>query len=850
MLWVDLLLKMWGSGVEIAAGELPYKIRPTDKLLEKLPPNLREALNLLKNEKEKSYRSHRFWAALKNNGNIPYQKITHDDGSKERVFGKVEIEVKDHCLQRNPATGKFENAKVDHNDQSSEARFAKGITENWDELAEYYPILWRLEEFFKLAVMMRELRKIRSNNKAKMDFQQSRLSNNAYWSQLLITITQKKLSVLQGVVSGFSKTLSINDSAITTAYNNSFSDNFNRMYQENEKANIAKYGIHAWNRDKVSVSTQITHYLQQNLKQQILNNSNQKIVEEREATKGYYYNQLIAVRDNDIVNTVTYTKIINEFMNGNCTNLANALAALEVKRSKQELSEKIAERQALENLFHSSGFESKGSINQIAEEKMDTKPYLIPAVYYLHEKGESSYSVYGGVMGWPISTPVIELAKLAINLSSPVESFKQMAILSAETFIKKRTEYLTNIKLVTGSCLLMASCTGAYADLRDMEYKVAEAKQKLYEEQRTYERKRSEDEKMRQNNFDIALRDHQRQFFTQTSAYFDPAQPISASSFQQDPFALFRWQAHYQRADTSIESSREQLRQKEATRRQEEEAKRQAVEAKRQEIKKKQEEERKRNEARQHSSTPTNWLSDISTTSIPVIRGANAVGAGLFVYSVGHAVKEVVESDNPVLEAGHQGVLLAAGMAAGYAATPPSLIACAGVGAAFPFAAPVSVPACTLALPVAASVAGGVVADALWDSTINAKTSYKENIQKDDQEVLLWDLHRSRVFTSHSWRMRGVKHLPLEKRKKEETIQSGTDWLISAGGSHAHQLRTMNHPYVAHTTRSFDAAQSIAINGPLLEAIRRIVDLVPRFFIQPRELNFLIVKSWEVRILL
>ena len=70
----DYLLKMFTTGAEVS-GLPPYLTKENTQLIERLPPELRDVLGLLRNTPNRGPKAHRFWITTKKDGSIDWEKI-------------------------------------------------------------------------------------------------------------------------------------------------------------------------------------------------------------------------------------------------------------------------------------------------------------------------------------------------------------------------------------------------------------------------------------------------------------------------------------------------------------------------------------------------------------------------------------------------------------------------------------------------------------------------------------------------------------------------------------------------------------------------------------------------------
>ncbi len=149
MLHADLLLKMFSMRTEVSS-VAPFAFRPiTESLLTHLPPDLRKKFNTLREEAQHSVEAaHRFWIEA---GKLPYCQSNHKN-EITFTFGQCKMSVKKHlmCYDRE---GKLIDTEEDEETDSYEAKFAKLMTDEYEKLAQSFPLLARLSELIKLQAM-------------------------------------------------------------------------------------------------------------------------------------------------------------------------------------------------------------------------------------------------------------------------------------------------------------------------------------------------------------------------------------------------------------------------------------------------------------------------------------------------------------------------------------------------------------------------------------------------------------------------------------------------------------------------------------------------------------------------
>lgn len=149
MLHADILLKMLTMGVEVS-GNAPFKLRDADEnLLKRLPERLRKKFKDLRNESTStSERVHRFWIQA---GDLEYF-TNEQDNEVTFTFGKCEMSVQKHLMQRDH-NGNLVDTDNDNDTTSTEAKFAKLLTDEYVALGKYFPELAKLRELAKIQTM-------------------------------------------------------------------------------------------------------------------------------------------------------------------------------------------------------------------------------------------------------------------------------------------------------------------------------------------------------------------------------------------------------------------------------------------------------------------------------------------------------------------------------------------------------------------------------------------------------------------------------------------------------------------------------------------------------------------------
>jgi len=161
LLHADLLLKMLSMGTEIS-GKAPFALRDADEsLLERLPEDLHKKFTDLREKAPiTAGKVHRFWIEA---GDLPYFE-SRSESKKELTFtfGECEMSVKKHLMVRDPE-GKLIDTEKDEETDSPEAKFAKLMTDEYNNLGKYFPELARLRELAKIQAMSQLAQSIFNN---------------------------------------------------------------------------------------------------------------------------------------------------------------------------------------------------------------------------------------------------------------------------------------------------------------------------------------------------------------------------------------------------------------------------------------------------------------------------------------------------------------------------------------------------------------------------------------------------------------------------------------------------------------------------------------------------------------
>lgn len=381
----DYLLKMFSTGAEIL-GRPPYAIRSSAKLLERLPKHLRDILSVCAEARGKP-RMHRFWIE---NGNI--QRQEQEEGAVTKVYyGQVEMKIKKHLLhfgEDGDLTDKPGAAEED--DASAEAQFARGFSEHYDEIAQYFPEFRRLKELTKIAGAILELKLQRENNNIKINYGSlllhdeplwerkkqtllkaylaklqpiydslpepvKHLDNATWWQGKQAEILQKFLAELNKISASFPKFVyAYGDSEVEEVYQKLYRANYDRLYEQNyrenydrlKKLNCEHAGEEFWSRHeaavvesiKTEVAQSIRKLLDENLsKQHILDSMNADYASERARLYSSFYGQVVEVRSS--IGEAAYSAAIHAFLDKNCRPLAQARAEHCIKEMKQSAAQ-------------------------------------------------------------------------------------------------------------------------------------------------------------------------------------------------------------------------------------------------------------------------------------------------------------------------------------------------------------------------------------------------------------------------------------------------------------------------------------------------------------------------------
>ncbi len=183
LLHADILLKEFSMQTEVS-GKTPFPLRDASKtLLRRLPHYLRRKFKEIKDEVPRTTgRVHRFWIEA---GNLEYaEKKTDTEIIFE--FGNCSMSVKKHMMRRD-ASGDLVDTEEDNETDSPEAKFAKLMTDHYEQISQSYPELIRLKELTKLqaiakfalsvastrvTVDKRQIRQNLQNEKSRLSYDQ------------------------------------------------------------------------------------------------------------------------------------------------------------------------------------------------------------------------------------------------------------------------------------------------------------------------------------------------------------------------------------------------------------------------------------------------------------------------------------------------------------------------------------------------------------------------------------------------------------------------------------------------------------------------------------------------------
>ena len=148
LLDADYLMKFFSVGSEVSANP-PFNQRPSvDGLLSKLPPKLKEALKSIPDYGSAKSSMYRFWIEA----NEMKYDIEHYGHVITVKCANPELIIRKHRLYHDP-DGKLHDTKDDDDPDSPESKFAAAMTENYDEIGNYFPAFARLKELCKLQLL-------------------------------------------------------------------------------------------------------------------------------------------------------------------------------------------------------------------------------------------------------------------------------------------------------------------------------------------------------------------------------------------------------------------------------------------------------------------------------------------------------------------------------------------------------------------------------------------------------------------------------------------------------------------------------------------------------------------------
>ena len=147
LLMTDYLMKSFSVGSDVSA-KPPFMQRDcSEGLLANLPPRLKKVLAPVSERGASRNKTSRFWIQA---DEIEYN-LTQEGSKIKCQIGNVKMVIRtQHQLL--DLAGKLHDAE-DKDPDSPESKFARDLTENYDEISKYFPMFGRLRELCKLQVL-------------------------------------------------------------------------------------------------------------------------------------------------------------------------------------------------------------------------------------------------------------------------------------------------------------------------------------------------------------------------------------------------------------------------------------------------------------------------------------------------------------------------------------------------------------------------------------------------------------------------------------------------------------------------------------------------------------------------
>lgn len=147
LLTTDYLMKCFSVGSDVSA-QPPFIQRDcSENLTANLPPRLKKVLAPVSERGSCSNKMSRFWIQA---DEIEYN-ITQDGSHIKCQIGAVKMVIRTQP-QIPGLDGKLHDAE-DEDPDSPESKFAKDLTDNYDEISKYFPMFGRLRELCKLQIL-------------------------------------------------------------------------------------------------------------------------------------------------------------------------------------------------------------------------------------------------------------------------------------------------------------------------------------------------------------------------------------------------------------------------------------------------------------------------------------------------------------------------------------------------------------------------------------------------------------------------------------------------------------------------------------------------------------------------
>ena len=157
LLQADYLMKCFAVGSDVSA-KPPFKQRDcSEGLTANLPPNLKKVLTPVHKRGKSKNRRSRFWIEAEE---IEYSCTQVGPVVNYRT-GDVKMVI--HSSPQRPGLDGEVHDIEEEDPDSPESKFAKDLTENYDEISKYFPIFGRLKELCKLQFLGMIIKEMKTN---------------------------------------------------------------------------------------------------------------------------------------------------------------------------------------------------------------------------------------------------------------------------------------------------------------------------------------------------------------------------------------------------------------------------------------------------------------------------------------------------------------------------------------------------------------------------------------------------------------------------------------------------------------------------------------------------------------